>query len=244
MDFDDLINDCIDNSQEPPQEGKRERGRPNKGQTILCDKKRHESGSLIRNIKQPDNFKPELVESVAGEVIDVKDIKQYLELYQLTIDSVKEQYFADHPDNIKRPPHEWFSQLLYVCKDNLPRIDKNDIKAVAGVWEIYCRLMTSIKLFPTREAFTNLTGVYKEDIDKKLTPEWMALARKMRNDCESGLVNQVAYNNNTQINKLFLLKSVYGYKEADTQKTIEVNHNIKKIDDIPLFGIPDKTENE
>ena len=76
------------------------------------------------------------------------------------------------------------------------------------------------------------------------TPEWKALSQKMTNDCESGLVNQVAFNTNTQINKLFLLKSVYGYKEADTQKTIEVNHTIKKINDIPLFEIPDKAEND
>ena len=243
MDFDDLINDCIENSQEPPQEGKRGKGRPNKGLSKAAQKERVQTKSIYAAITPPETFKPELVERVTGEVIDIKDTKQFLELYQLTIDTVKEQYFNEHPDNLKRPPHEWFAQLLYICRENTPRIDNNNIEAVAGVWDIFCKLMQDIKLFPTREAFTNLTGIYKQSIDKRLTPEWISLSQKMQHDCESGLVNQVAFNTNTQINKLFLLKSVYGYKEADTQKTIEVNHTIKKIDDIPLFGLPDNNGN-
>lgn len=242
MDFDDLINDCIEDSQEPPREGKRGAGRPNRGLSEICTKKRHEISKTLRTVTPPETFSPELVERVAGEVVDIKDVDQFLELYELTIESVKEQYFIEHPDNLKRPPHEWYAQLLYVCRDNLPQVDKNDITAVGGVWDIFCRLMSSIKLFPTREAFTNLTGIYKQTIDKRLSSEWVALCQKMTHDCESGLVNQVAFNTNTQINKLFLLKSVYGYREADTQKTIEVNHTIKKVDDIPLFGIENKEE--
>jgi len=240
MDLDKLISECMAESTEPEPTEKRGKGRPNREITEQHYEEEKKTRRTFTALKNPTI--EEVVERVQGEVVEVENTEQFLELYALAIEDVKETYFREHADNLKRPPHEWITQLLYQCKKVTPSISLDNIDVVRGVWDIYCELMASVHLFPTFGAFTHLTGIYKQALASRLTPEYKSLYEKMVNDCEIGLHDQVAFNPYTQVNKMFLLKSCYGYKEADTQKTVEVTHTIKKVDDIPLFGLPDSAD--
>ena len=191
-------------------------------------------GRQFRRVKNTDS--PE-----AGADLDING---FSELYNDIINSVAEQFFADHPDIIKRPAVMWFNSLLLECKKNLPVIDIYDAGRVGAAWEAYKTLMYKIGLFPTMEAFTNLTGIYKQKLNEILTPEHIAIKEKMFEDCRDNMLSQVSYNPLTQVNKLFLLKAVYGYSENSGGVQQITEKKTKKIDDIPIFSIEEKTEND
>ena len=240
MDFNDLINKSIEQSKQPP---KGTKGRPDTGQTSQHDKARKETDKAFRKIKPLETFNPDLIERVEGEVIEVQDDKTFLELYAAAVQEEKERFFEEYPEKIKRPPHEWYSYMFILIKKHIPKVSlKDNPERVEGVWEVYRELITSIGLFPSRGSFETFTGLYIQDMEQSLNPKYIELAKNIRRECCKNLEDQTTYNPYTQTNKIFLLKSVYGYREND-QQTIEVNHTIKKIDDIPIFGIEDKSEN-
>lgn len=214
-------------------EGKKDRGRPeivpeqtNKNiHWAECRQLRN-----TKNIDSPD----------AGAELNIND---FATLYNDIIDHVCESFFDNHPDIIKRPAFMWVNSLLLDCKKQLPIIDIYDAQRVAVAWEAFKSLMYKIGLFPMMEAFTNLTGIYKQALNQILTPEHEAIKQKIFDDCRDNMLSQVGYNPMTQVNKLFLLKAVYGYSEnsGGVQQITEKKN--KKINDIPLFSIEDKSEN-
>lgn len=213
---------------------KREKGRP-----ALVPAQRNKQiieseNKQLRNTKNIDN--PE-----TGAELNIKD---FTELYNNIIVEVSEQFFAEHPDIIKRPAFMWVNSLLLECKKNLPVIDIYDAGRVAAAWEAYKALMYKVGLFPTMEAFTNLTGIYKETLNKQLTSEHEELRQKIYSDCRDNMLSQVSYNPMTQVNKLFLLKAVYGYSENSGGVQQITEKKTKKIDDIPIFSIEEKNEND
>lgn len=214
-------------------EGKRDRGRP-----ALVPAQRNKQiieseNKQLRNTKNIDT--PEAgIES---------DIKEFELLYNDIICSVSESFFADHPDIIKRPAFMWVNSLLLECKKQLPVIDIYNAQRVAVAWEAYKTLMYKVGLFPTMEAFTNLTGIYKQTLNGILTPEHEELRQKIFEDCRDNMLSQVSYNPLTQVNKLFLLKAVYGYSENNGSAQQITEKKTKNVNDIPLFSIENKENN-
>lgn len=220
--------DLLDNK-----EGKKDRGRPeivpeqtNKNiHWAECRQLRN-----TKNIDSPD----------AGAELNIKEFEA---LYNDIINAVCESFYNNHPDIIKRPAFMWVNSLLLECKKQLPIIDIYDAQRVAVAWDAFKSLMYKIGLFPMMEAFTNLTGIYKQALNQILTPEHEAIKQKIFNDCRDNMLSQVGYNPMTQVNKLFLLKAVYGYSENSGGLHEITEKKNKKIDDIPLFSIEDKSEN-
>jgi hypothetical protein len=58
------------------------------------------------------------------------------------------------------------------------------------------------------------------------------------------MLSQVSYNPLTQVNKLFLLKAVYGYSENNGSAQQITEKKTKNINDIPLFSIEDKQKDD
>ena len=215
-------------------EGKRDRGRPALVPEQSKEKIHWEECKQLRNTKNIE--RPE-----AGAEISIKEFES---LYNDIICSVSESFFADHPDIIKRPAFMWVNSLLLECKKQLPIIDIYNAQRVGVAWEAYKTLMYKVGLFPTMEAFTNLTGIYKQTLNGILTPEHDELKEKIFNDCRDNMLSQVSYNPLTQVNKLFLLKAVYGYSENNSGAQQITEKKTKKIDDIPLFSIEDKQKED
>ena len=220
------------------QEGKkRGRGRPELAPGAHSKQDINKSNKQFRNTKNISALDD------PGGVPELS-IEQFRDLYHETITAVCEQFYNEHPDIIKRPPFMWVNSLLLECKKQLPIIDIKDAQRVAVAWEAFTDLIYKVGLFPTMEAFTNLTGIYKETLNKQLTPEHEELRQKIFSDCRDNMLSQVSYNPMTQVNKLFLLKAVYGYSENGGARDLVAEKKTKKVNDIPLFSIEDKNENE
>ena len=213
---------------------KRGAGRPEIIPTQTSD---YLNNEILKQYRQTKNE----ISPDAGAGLPIDEFKT---LYNDIIMDVCEQFYNNHPDIIKRPPFMWVNSLLLECKKQLPIIDIKDAQRVAVAWEAFTDLIYKVGLFPTMEAFTNLTGIYKQTLNNQLTPEHEAIKQKIYDDCRDNMLSQVSYNPMTQVNKLFLLKAVYGYSENGGARDLVAEKKTKKVNDIPLFSIEDKNENE
>ena len=214
---------------------KRPQGRPALG---LREKHIKQHNEDIKQLRTLNNIN-EVVE--AGP--EAGDLDQFKNDYNQIINNVCNDFYLMHEDLVKKTPVFWYNSLFYEIKKELPSISYKDPDRVAVAWDCFTGLMFKIGLFPTMEAFTALTGVYKYQLEKMLSPEYIQLKTKIYNDCKDHMIAQVGYNPMTQVNKMFLLKSVYGLNEGSPAQVVQADSNNKNIDDIPVFLIDDKSEN-
>ena len=238
VELDDLT--TIARYMQPLGDEKRGRGRPDLDLTSSKEILRCKQGKQLRAVKSINGFNKEIVGDGAGLP---DDINNFRDLYQLTIDDVKSRFFIDNEYVINKHPYVWYNRLLMALKKELPRVTIDQPQRVAVAWDAFKGLMYDIGLFPTYEAFQNLTGIYKEQVSKQLSPDWVQLSQKMFADCKASMLDQVNINPATQINKIFILKSVYGYTEAGPAAGPIEAKKVRNIDDMPLFSLEDKQDN-
>lgn len=253
MDIQKLINDSqkedskgkktqkyMDVVQDQPH--KKRPGRPNKGlnekSRLEYNEKRNREYKEFTNIKQNEHFNSEIVEAVGGEVVNEDDIKEFTELYNLTVDTVLDNFKAEHDELIKKHPNIWYKPLLMEVKKNTPKITIDNIDKCGAVWDCLRNLLNSIGLFMTFEAFSKVTGIYKYQIEnnKDLSPKYRAFSNKIYNDCKDDLQTELYYSPINSVNKIYLNKAVYGVIEKTEPKQIEVHHDIRNYDNLPMFG--------
>ena len=216
------------NPENIPVKEKREAGRPNQGLTekLIHDRyKRNEQFAELNHI-----------EHLEGEEVEGESLEDFRIRYGTIINDICVGFYQNHEDLVKKSPFIWYNSLLYEIKKKLPHISVKDAERVGIAWEAFTELMSKIGLFPTMEAFTCLTGVYKQELYRQLTPEHAALKQKIYNDCRDNMTAQVSYNPMTQVNKMFLLKSVYGFKESADAPIVETDQGKRTLDEIPDFN--------
>ena len=222
----------------PDQPEKIKPGRKNRGLTKLHYEEKKQFIKDIKKVQQPDNFNNDLIERVHGEVITDFDINQYKELVQLTFESVLEDFKQNNPDLVKRHPYNYYKKLLIELKKQLPKITVNDIDKMYVVWDSLSELLNNIGLYITWGAFEQLTGIYKYQIEKKsgegLNQKYIDFMQKILKDCDTALIGELQYNPYNQTNKIFLAK-VAGHVEKTETKQIEVHHDIRNYDTLPML---------
>lgn len=214
---------------------KRTVGRPDMG---LTDKHKKEYYSELKQFRTLNN-------NNNNDVIESRpdDLEAFAAAYNNIIENCCNDFYINHVDLVKKTPVFWYNSLLYEIKKQLPKIDYKDVPRVAVAWEAFTALIYKIGLFPTMEAFTALTGIYKFNLEKLLTPEAIDLKQKIYNDCKDNMLAQVGYNPMTQVNKMFLLKSVYGLSEGSPAQVVQEDKKSRDFNDLPLFAITEKDEN-
>ena len=241
------INDIQENS--PAASGdvpkkKSNAGRKNRGLTEKhyeeYKREKREVYQAFYNMKQSDSFNPDIIERVAGEIINENDIDQFKELYAASCYTALEEFKQNNPELIKQHPHKWYKRVFLDIKKNTPKIDIEDIDKLAAAWEVLSGLLYEIGLYPTAEMFYYTLGLYDYQLKNRveLNSKYADLLQKIRDDNITGLKNELAFDPFTQTNKIFLAK-VAGIVEQTEPKQIEVNHNIRNINDIPTFGMID-----
>lgn len=210
------------------------RGRKNKNLTDSHYKEYKEDKKKFRQVKQNNNFN---IECVGGEVVDVGSISEFKELYKLTCFDCLEKFIEDNTELAKKPPFLWYKRILLDIKKNTPKITYKDLNKCVAVWDILTELMDYIGLYITYETFEKVTSIYKYQLENMavLSTEYKEFVKKINIERDSALLNELQYNPYNQTNKIFIAKS-HGIVEKTEPKTIEVNHNIRNYDSLPLFG--------
>lgn len=244
MDIDKLVSGAVGESLQDAKKAQdqakktEKRGRKNKGLTdahyIEQKKNMRKDYKAFKSTKNSSSF--DVVEAVRGEVVTYDNIKEFKELYSLTCSAVLEDFRENNSELVKKHPHNWYKLVLLNIKKSVPEITANDIEKCGAVWDCLSTLLYSIGLYPTFEIFSYMTNIYKYQLEdrQKLSPKYMEFLKKINIESENALVSELAYNPYNQTNKIFLAK-VHGIVEKTEPKTIEVNHNIRNYDSLPMF---------
>ncbi len=241
MDLNDLIKksqvnteSSADQAQQAPK--KETKGRKNRGQTLKNYENFKQEYKTFRRIEQPEQFNSDLIERFSGEIVE-DSAENFEELYKLTCDSILEQFIADNEELVKKHPYNWYKRLLIQLKKNTPKIYPDDIDKCLIVWEQLKELLNSIGLYITYEAFEQLTSIYKYQLKdrQKLSPKYSEFLKKIEIDSNTALIGELSYNPYNQTNKIFLAK-VHGIIEKTEPKQIEVHHDIRNYNNLPMFN--------
>ena len=71
--------------------------------------------------------------------------------------------------------------------------------------------------------------------EAELNPKYRDFLQKIYMERDDALVNELNYNPYTQGNKIFIAK-VHGIVEQQEPKQIEVHHDIRNYNNLPMFG--------
>lgn len=211
---------------------KRKRGRPSKR-----NEKGQKQATVIRNellaVKNKD-FPEEIKEKYSGDIVK----NDYIEAFNETVQSVKEQFFADYPDRIKKHPSTWFRFLCLKVKQNTPKLDNNDFNMISNIWDIYSNLCLEIGINRTIENFQIFSGLNWYTIDKLKkgsSPECLHVTKKIYDSCKSDIIGGLSSSFGSSPNQMFIAKSIYGIVENTVVTHVSASDHKKNIDDIPLF---------
>ena len=244
MDIDKLISGAVGESLKTQDQNKKspifenqieKRGRKNRGITFAHYEEKKRTYKEFRQVKQSNNFN---IEKIEGELVEGdENIKEFKELYRLTCFDCLERFKADNSELAKKPSFLWYKRVLLDIKSKTPKITINDLNKCVAVWDVLTDFMEYIGLYITYETFERMTSIYKYQVEKmaELSPKYKDFLQKINIERDSALLNELQYNPYNQTNKIFIAKS-HGIVEKTETKTIEVNHNIRNYDSLPMFA--------
>ena len=211
---------------------KRGRGRPvgstyiNQGKNEIVELKK-----ALRREKN-NNFPDEVINNYSGDVVS------YIDTFADTVQIVKNEFFADYPDRIKKHPSTWFRFLCLKVKQNTPKLDDKNYNLISAIWDIYSNLCLEVGINRTIENFQIFTGLSWYTIDelkKGSSPECKQITKKIYDSCKSDIVGGLASSYGSSPNQMFIAKSIYGIVENTVVTHVSATENNKSVDDIPLF---------
>ncbi len=206
------------------------RGRKNKGLTEL-----HRQEYNSSKLEEWHKFKS--IEHCKGEIVNTDDLIQFKELYQTTCTDILTEFIANNEELAKKHPNMWYKRLLIEIRRNTPKVNADDLNKLIIIWDCLRDLLNYIGLYMTYEVFRKVTDIEKKLLENRteLSPKYNDFLQKIYNDCKDDLQAEIYYSPLNSVNKIYLNKSVYGVIEKTEQKTIEVNHNIRNYNNLPIL---------
>lgn len=218
--------DLVENTPEKTEK----RGRPLKNGYKHRIKEKLE---LLRD-KNADSF---LLLDDNTNIIQSDDI--YIEKLLKTVEIIKNDFFSNNPDLIKKHPSIWFRRLCNEIKKATPKMDYNNNPSIIGrVWDIYADLCMYVGINRTIENFQIFTGLSWYTIDKLKngsSPDYIEISKKIYDSCKSDIVGGLSSSFGSSPNQMFIAKSIYGIVENTVITHVSATDSTKTINDIPMF---------
>ena len=172
-------------------------------------------------------------------VIDYRGI----EIYQSDIDILTQEYIQSLPDESMIYKSAVFSGLLQVVykrvlKNVIPKWENIDFKLLDTIfYNVYIPLCYRYNIVPSVLQFTSMCRINYGNIEdvkhglyssngSKASKASTEIVKRWHEFIESGLLSKTA--NESSIGSMFILKSVYQYKEANT---LTIEHSAQEQHD-------------
>lgn len=226
-----------------PKENKPKRGRPTKSQD---GKTSHEIRNELLRVKNGKQFPADVVEKHKNDIEVLTDNELYIELLKDTILKVKNDFFSNNPDLVKKIPSYWFKYLCNEIKKASPlSMYKDNISLISDIWDVYSDLCLTIGINRTIEYFTIFSGIpYStiEVIKKGSSPEYIGLSKKIYSQCKDDITGGLSTIYGSSPNYMFIAKSIYGVVENTVVTHVSAASDNKNVLDIPCFTDSDSKE--
>ena len=205
-------------------------GRKNRGIT-------KKNNDAYKKFQKELRKKPQTIKKIDGDIIPSDDLEQFRIEYNNICSRVLAVFKADNKELTEKYPYLWYKQLLIELKKHCPPITANDIEKCFIVWDALTLLLNTIGLYITCESFYLFTNTYKYQFEKlaESSPRHAAFLKKIYNDRDLAMENELAYNPYNQTNKIYLHK-LHGFVEEGKTQHIEVSHSIREFDNLPMFS--------
>lgn len=212
-------------------------GRKNRGDTRKHQLERNKFRRDLLAVPTAPDFNDDIIERVQGEIVVDDDLSQFKELYMTTCQTVLDKFLSDNPDLKPGQNYIWYKRLLIELKQNVPEVTYKDIDKLYIIWDCLTWLLNTIGLYITFEAFSLFTHVYDYQLKKmeEVNPKYGDFRKKITIERDNALVSELSYNPYNQTNKIFLAKT-HGIIEKTEAKQIEVHHDVRVYDSLPMFS--------
>ena len=211
------------------------------------------SSDIIQPLK-PSKTVLQPLQDDNGDLIPDDETRAKIEEYAHQINDISNTYISTIRNGDLKNPPSWFPDLIYYIVDRIEK-PKHDIYLLDGLWQIYKRLCSRVGIVLMLQHFASLTsinpgtfsdwqaGQYRTASVKggKLTPAFGEVVKKWRRECEAALSAEVTGKDGANINKIFILKSCYGYTESAPVQRVEVAAAAPSA--YPVLGLAEKPEN-
>lgn len=169
-------------------------------------------------------------------------VQDEIRAYGEEITSITETYIDTvRGGDLKNPP-SWFPDLMYYIVDRIKK-PAHDITLLNGLWEVYKRICSRCGVVITLQHFGTLTSISPMTFDdwkrgdyRKSNPIYGLSVKKWVKECESALTAEVTQKDGANINKIFILKSCYGYTDQPMVRQAESLPAVGGA--YPVLGLP------
>lgn len=157
-----------------------------------------------------------------------EEIQKKIQFYATETERLTNLYIDTILDGDIKTPNKWFPDLIYYISDRLPKPER-DITLLDGLFSVYTRLCSRVKILPTIEHFITFVSIphstfydWRDGKAQKLTPAFTDTIKKWGKVCERALIADVRTSEGASVNKIFVLKAAYGWSEAPQTQRVEV----------------------
>lgn len=204
------------------------------------------TGSVIQPLK-PSKTVLQPLQDDNGDLIPDDETKAKIADYATQINDISNTYISTIRNGDLKNPSSWFPDLIYYIVDRIEK-PKHDIYLLDGLWQIYKRLCSRVGIVLMLQHFASLTSINPATFTdwgnaeyRKLTPAFSKTVKKWRRECEAALSAEVTGKDGANINKIFILKSCYGYTESAPVQRVEVAAAAPSA--YPVLGLTEKPDN-
>ena len=164
-------------------------------------------------------------------------------LFELVDDFIERDLQGDE-SKLESPK---FAYMIEVIKDELPYIDRNDTENLDAAFSAYLELSLKYNRLPSLMMFGRLIkmqpctmsrwkhGVFRSGSKQQdLVKKWQAI-------CEAYLIDSLGNSDKTSVNRIFIAKAVYGFRD-DPNDQMELTTDQNKTltaGDLPRLSIDD-----
>lgn len=157
--------------------------------------------------------------------------------------ALADQYIAENNLTDLKDIQRLFKDMLSYIADRTGRIkDKYNVPELEYIFNIYIRLCNKYSVNPTVYSFKILTGItdsnylFNADNGKRVTPEFRAFSKNIRDICGQILVDNIANTSGTSVNQIFVSKAVYGYSDTP-ERNITEHRLVLSADNLPKLSV-------
>lgn len=141
-----------------------------------------------------------------------------------------------------------FLYMIEVIKDELPYIDRNDTESLDKAFDAFTALCLKYNRIPSLSTFARLIKAQPATLSRwrsgaaRAGSNHSEMVERWSNVCESLLIDALANDPKTSINRIFLAKAIYGYRDNDPMPQVEQIPDQNKI--LPAEALPRLSVND
>lgn len=166
-------------------------------------------------------------------------------IFELADDFINRELGGDE-DKVR----DSFPSMILFIADRIPKPSNDDIELLDDIFQIYVKLCAKYGRLPTLEMFgmmiklnpNTLSAWRNKEYRGKLSDTYSLTVQKWKDICKSFTVDRLHNQNQTNVNLIFIAKSVYGMSDQPQPQIAQQEQRVLSVSELPKLGNFSETE--